>query len=44
MSKYEVYWVTDFPLINSWACLEKNWYALVIKKQTNKCKEKLVIL
>ena len=30
----------DFPLINIWACQKVN-YALLIKKQTNKYKEKL---
>jgi len=23
MSEYKVYWLTDFPLINSWAWLER---------------------
>ena len=50
MSEYEVYWLKDFPLINSWACLERiiifplKRYALIIKKQTNKYKEKFIIL
>ena len=47
MSEYKVYWPMDFPLINSWVCPERivllKWHALVIKKQTNKYKEKLVI-
>ena len=43
MSEYEVYWLTDFPLIIYWARQE---IIMVIsqKKQTNKYKKKLVIL
>jgi len=42
MSEYEVYWLTDFPLIIYWV----HQIIMVIsqKKQTNKYKEKLVIL
>jgi len=46
MSEYEVYWQMDFPLINSWAHLERlflKWYALFIKT-ANKHKKNLVIL
>ena len=45
-----MYWLTDIPIINRWARLERiinfllKQYALLIKKQTNKYKEKLVIL
>ena len=43
MSKYEAYWLKDFPLIIYWACQE---IIMVIsqKTQTNKTKKKLVIL
>ena len=53
MSEYEVYWLTDLQLINSWACLERNIifflkrYPLVIKKANmfaNKHKERLIVL
>ena len=50
MSEYEVYWVTDFPLVNSWVYLQRfiNFLFEAVctsyKKQTNKYKEKSVIL
>jgi len=44
MSEYEVYWLTDFPLI-IFGCLPRNNYGDLPKKnQASKCKEKLVIL
>ena len=42
-----MYWLTDFPLINSWVCLKRiivfilKRYTLVTKKQANKYKEKI---
>ena len=55
ISEYDVYWLTEFQLINIWAhqnklilfiILSLKQYALLIlkNKQTNKYKEKLVIL
>ena len=47
MSEYKVYWLTDFPLINSWVCLERiiifllKWFALVIKKVNKQVKGKI---
>jgi len=43
MSEYELYWLTDFPLIISWH-MPRNNYGDLSRKQTNKHKEKLVIL
>jgi len=43
MSEYEVYWLKDFPPISRWAHQEIIMVTS-LKKQTNKYKEKLVIL
>jgi len=43
MSECEVHWQTDFPLIVYWAHQEI-FMVISLKKQTNKYKEKLVIL
>ena len=44
ISEYEVYWLTDFPLIILLGTLQEIIIVISHKKQTNKYKKKIVIL